>query len=88
MYTKTFFNDKDKFDNSDYPESSPYHDKSNKKVIGKFKDEAAGAPICEFIGLRSKMYSYMKDNQTGGKTAKGIKKKVIKKNITHENYKD
>ena len=37
-----FWNDKDKFDNSDYPESSPYFDKANKKVIGKFKDEAAG----------------------------------------------
>ena len=48
-----------------------------KKIIGKFKDEAAGVPICEFVGLRSKMYSYIKDNQTGGKTAKGIKK-VIK----------
>ena len=85
---KDFWNDKDKFDNSDYPESSPYFDKTNKKVIGKFKDEAAGVPICEFVGLRSKMYSYMKDNQTGGKTAKGIKKNVIKKNIRHENYKD
>ena len=34
------------------------------------------------------MYSYMKDNQKGGKTAKGIKKNIIKKNITHENYKN
>ena len=83
-----FWNDKEKFDNSDYPESSPYFDKTNKKVIGKFKDEAAGVPICEFVGLRSKMYSYMKDDQKGGKTAKGIKKNVIKKNITHENYRD
>ena len=73
VYQK-FWNDKDKFDNSDYPESSPYFDKTNKKVIGKFKDEAAGVPICEFIGMRSKMYSYIKDNQKGGKTAKGIKK--------------
>ena len=81
-----FWNDKEKFDNSDYPESSPYFDKTNKKVIGKFKDEAAGIPICEFVGLRSKMHSYIKDNQKGGKTAKGIKKNVIKKNITHENY--
>ena len=32
------------------------------------------------------MYSYIKDNQTGGKTAKGIKKTVIKNNINHENY--
>ena len=82
-----FFNDKDKFDNSDYPESSPYFDKTNKKVIGKFKDEAAGVPIHEFIGLRSKMYSYMKDDQKVEKTAKGIKKNTIKKDITHENYK-
>ena len=62
--------------------------KKIKKVIGKFKDEAAGIPICEFIGLRSKMYSYIKDNQKGGKTAKGIKKNVIKNNITHDNYRD
>lgn len=32
------------------------------------------------------MYSYIKDNEKGGKTAKGIKKNVIKNNITHENY--
>ena len=54
-----FWNDKDRFDNSDYPENSPYFDKTNKKVIGKFKDEAAGIPITEFVGLRSKMYSYI-----------------------------
>ena len=49
-----FWNNKDLFDNSDYPENSLYFDKTNKKVIGKFKDEAAGIPIIEFIGLRSK----------------------------------
>ena len=48
---QNFWNDKDKFDNSDYPENSPYYDASNKKVIGKFKDEAAGIPIVEFVGL-------------------------------------
>ena len=83
-----FWNDMDKFDNSDYPEDSSYLDNSNKKVIGKFKDEAAGMPTIEFVGLRSKMYSYMKDNEKGGKTAKGIKKNIIKKNIKHEDYKN
>ena len=83
-----FWNNKDKFDNSDYSQDSQYFDRTNKKVIGKFKDEAAGMPITEFVGLRSKMYSYMKDNDKGGKTAKGIKKNIIKKNITHENYKN
>ena len=56
-----FWNDRDKFDNSDYPEESVYLDRTKKKVIGKFKDEAAGTPIVEFIGLRSKIYSYIKD---------------------------
>ena len=83
-----FWNDKDRFDNSDYPENSSYFDKTNKKVIGKFKDEAAGVPICEFVGLRSKMYSYIKDNNKVEKTAKGIKKNIIKGNIKHEDYKN
>ena len=34
------------------------------------------------------MYSYIKDDNKGGKTAKGIKKNIIKNNITHENYKN
>ena len=83
-----FWNDKDRFDNSDYPENSPYFNKTNKKVIGKFKDEAAGIPITEFIGLRSKMYSYVKDDSKGCKTAKGIKKNVIKNDIKNKDYKN
>jgi len=80
---KDFWKDKNKFDKSGYSEDSPFFDKTNKKVIGKFKDEAEGISIIEFIGLRSKMYSYIKDNQKGGK------KNVIKKDIiTHENYKE
>ena len=43
-------------------------------LVGKFKDEAAGIPITEFVGLRSKMYSYTKDNDKNEKTTKGIKK--------------
>jgi len=33
------------------------------------------------------MYSYAKDNSQCGKTAKGIKKIVIRKDIKHEEYK-
>ena len=56
---KDFWNDKEKFDNSDYTQYHKYFD-TNKKVIGKFKDEAAGIAITEFVGLRSQMYSYIK----------------------------
>lgn len=79
---------KKRFDNSDYPQDSLYFDKPNKKAIGKFKDEASGIPNTEFVGLRFKMYSYKKENDKEGKTAKGIKKVVIKKNIKFQNYKD
>lgn len=34
------------------------------------------------------MYSYIKENGENGKTAKGIKKSVIKKSINHADYKN
>jgi len=85
---KDFWKNKSKFDNSDYPEDSKFYDKTNKKVIGKFKGEAASQIITEFVGLRSKMYSYIKENGENNKTAKGVKKIVIKKNINHTDYKN
>ena len=82
-----FLQNKDIFDNSDYNKKSPFYFDHNKKVIGKFKDEAAGIPVTEFVGLRSKMYFYTLDNKQTKRTAKGIKKNVIQKNLTHDNYK-
>lgn len=38
------------------------------------KDETAGIPIPEFVGLRSKMYSHVKDKGKNEKTAAGIRK--------------
>ena len=83
-----FFNDKDKFDFSEYDKSSKFFDETNKKVIGKFKDEACGKPITEFVGLKSKMYSYTKLNNKEVKTAKGNRRCVVKKDIKHEDYKN
>jgi hypothetical protein len=57
---------KEKFDNSDYDKSSPFYYADNKKVICKMKDDAGGVPLTEFIGLRSKMYSYVGDKEKLG----------------------
>ena len=76
---KDFWNDKNKFDSSDYSKDSKFYDEKNKKVIDKFKDEAGSFVIKEFIGLRSKRYSYIKDNNQHSKTAKGIKKNCDQK---------
>ena len=71
------------FYNSDYPVDLPFHFSKKKKVIGKMEDEATGCPITELVSLRSKMYSYIKDNSCGGKIAKGVKKAVVKKVMKH-----
>ncbi len=80
-----------RFDTSDYPKNHPSGIKTgvNKKVIGMFKDEAAGKQIGEFVGLRAKLYSYkMSGEGDEHKKCKGIKKNVVKKTITHDDYKD
>ena len=84
---KDLFQDKELFDNSDYPKNSAFFFDKNKKVIGKMKDEAVGMVIKEFIGFRSKMYSYEINNETT-KKCKGISKHTIKKDITIDDYRD
>ena len=81
-----FFADRERFDNSDYPSDSKFYFAENKKVIGKFKDETAGVPIREFIGLKSKMYSISLDNEKDSKKAKGVKRNVVRKSISHGDY--
>ena len=81
-----FFADRELFDNSDYPSDSKFYFSENKNVIGKFKDETAGVPIREFIGLKSKMYSISLENEKNNKKAKGVKRNVIRKSISHGDY--
>ena len=52
------------------------------------KDEAGGKIIKEFVGLRSKLYSYKMCRGKEEKKCKGIRKNVIKNKITHEDNKN
>ena len=47
------FKDKHLFDFSGYSKNSVYYDDSNKKVLGKMKDELSGVKIDGFVGLKS-----------------------------------
>ena len=94
IQTKDFYKDisgdvKDRFDTSDYPEGHPSGIPTgvNKKVLGMFKDEAAGKNITEFVGLRAKLYSYKMEEGKENKKCKGIKKAVVEKSISHKDYK-
>ena len=52
------------------------------------KDELGGAIMTEFIALRPKLYSYRKLDGVENKKCKGIKKCVVKKILTFDDYKD
>ena len=94
IQTEDFYKDisgdvKDRFDTSDYKEGHPSGIPTgiNKKVLGMFKDEAAGKNIKEFVGLRSRLYNYIMEEGEENKKCKGIKKAVVEKSIRHEDYK-
>ena len=66
------FKRKDLFDFSNYSKDSKFFDETNKKVIGKMKDEFGGVIVSEFVGLKSKMYSIKKIDGKEHNTAKGV----------------
>ena len=59
-----------------------------KKKIGLMKDELGVKIMTEFVGLGPKTYSYLIDDDSGGKKAKGTKKSIIKQKFKFENYKN
>ena len=75
-----------RFDTSGYEPDRPLPIGKNKKVIGFMKDELGGKIMKEFISLRPKMYSYRVE-EFEPKKCKGIKKCVVKKTISFEDYK-
>ena len=67
-----FFKYKHLFDFSNYPKNSKFFLETNKKVIGKMKDESEEKIIDEFVGLKSKMYSIKNVDGKLSNRAKGV----------------
>ena len=82
-----FSSNKEIFDFSNYWTKSKYHDNSNKLIIGKLKDKAAGVVIEEFAGLKPNMYSYLLDNISAPKKAKDVNRNIVA-TVSHNEYKD
>ena len=76
-----------RFNTSGYEPNRPLPIGKNKKVIGLMKDELGGKIMKELIGLRPKMYSYKIGEKEEPKKYKGVKKCVVKKTISFEDYK-
>ena len=97
IQTEDFYKDmyemRDYFDLSEYSKSNPIYDETNKKAIGKFKDETGDKIIRTFVGVRSKVYAIetedpinKKLNET--KKLKGIPKMIVKKQMTLNHYRE
>ena len=92
--TEDFYEDiandvESRFDTSGYNKTDfrPLPIGLNKKVIGLMRDELGGKIMTEFVALRPKLYSYKKLNGSEDKKCKRIKKCVVKKTLTFEDYK-
>ena len=94
--TEDFFKDSskdvyEKFDTNNLGKNHPSGIPTgvNKKVIGMMKIETGAMQIEEFVGLRAKLYAYkIAEDGDEEKKCKGVKKAVIKKEITFDNYKE
>jgi len=93
--TEDFYKDmvemKEHFDMSEYSKSNPIYDETNKKVIGKFKDETGDKIITKFVGVRSKCYAFETEmpitlKLEESKKLKGIPKCIVKKQMTLNDY--
>ena len=66
------------FDTSNYPHDHPLFDLKRKRKTGLMKDETGGDPIVTFVGLRSKMYTFITNNDEEMIRAKGLQASISK----------
>ena len=90
--TDNFYEDLEKvfsgiMDFSNYPKNNKLFNENHKKIAGYLKDELGGLNLAEFIGLKSKLYSFKYAAEKNKVTAKGLQKQILKKFINHDHYK-
>ena len=76
-----------RFDTSNYEVNRPLPTGKNKKVIGLMKDELGGKIMTKFAAPRLKIHSYLMDDDSESKKAKGKNKCVIKRLLKFNDYK-
>ena len=82
-----FCNDKKMFDFRNYLTKSKYFDDLNKLVVGKMKHETSSVAIERFVRLKVKIHSFLADDKSEHKKAKGIRRNAVA-TIIHNEYKD
>ena len=76
-------------DFSGYDKSHTCYDNTNKKVLGKFKDECDGKILTQLIGLKPKSYAFKTYNEEKeDKKSKGIVKHKVKNELNYKQYEE
>ena len=76
-------------DFSDYEKNHKCYDATNKKVLGKFKDECQSKIITNFIALKPKSYAFkLLDTDKEEKKNKGVPKHKVKNQLNYKAYLD
>ena len=75
-------------DTSNYPITHPLYSREHANEIGLFKDESEGDRYKEWIFLRPKCYSLLKEDDTSNRKAKGVIRDVVRNRLQHERYKE
>ena len=67
-----FYKDKELFDFSNCPKDSKYYSNTNNLVVGKINKEACVVPIKIFVRLKSKIYTFITEDNHESEKAKVI----------------
>ena len=74
---EAFRSNKEMFDFSNDSTKSKYYDNSSKLVIGKMKNETAVIAIKEFVPMKTKMCSFLVEDNSEHEKAKDVNRNVI-----------
>ena len=77
-----------RFDTSNFEMGRPFPKGNNKKLIEMMKEELSGQIMKEFVEIRAKTYTYLKDNNDEDKKPKDTQECVIKRQFKSEDYKN
>ena len=72
-----FSSNKEMFDFSNCSTKPKEYDNLKKLVIRKMKYESAGVAVTEFLGLKTKIYSFLVEDNNEYRKAKGVNRNVV-----------